>query len=90
MPGQQQQQQQPHLARIEMLATMQKTSLRASSRPQAFKSGANCSRAAAFAPARPAVQKLAVRCQAGVAGGWSGSRASIARPAASNVALVLW
>lgn len=44
------------------------TGLRAGSRPQAFKANVSGSRTVAFAPARPAVQKLAVQCQAGV---WS-------------------
>jgi hypothetical protein len=54
-----------------MNCSLQKTAgtgLRAGSRPQAFKSNVNSSRTVAFAPARPAVQKLAVQCQAGV---WS-------------------
>ena len=43
-------------------------SQRAGSRPQAFRANVSSSRVATCAPARPAVQKLAVHCQAGV---WS-------------------
>jgi len=52
------------------------TSLRAGSKTQAFKAPVLTSRNVAFVPSRPAAQKLAVQCQAGV---WS------ERPCASRL-----